>query len=270
MYDGCNVMKILIGTSGYSYEDWRGIFYPSQIPKGKMLDFYCQHFNCVEINSTYYRIPHPSILARMGEKTPDHFEFVVKLHQSTTHERKKDQTAINQICDAVQPLIDAAKFSGFLAQFPYSFKNTPENCDYLGWMKDHLKEHDLYVEFRNWTWVQPDINTFLEEHHIHYVNVDEPRLKGLLKPQEIVIGKQGYVRFHGRNNQEWWTGKNLTRYNYLYSQKELDDWLIGLSRILGKAFKTFIFFNNHPQGKAVQNAKMLIESLKAHIDTLKK
>ncbi|UCF65329.1 MAG: DUF72 domain-containing protein [bacterium] len=263
-------MKVMIGTSGYSYEDWRGVFYPVQLPKGKMLDYYCQHFSCVEVNSTYYRIPHPAVFARMSEKTPENFEFIVKVHQSTTHERKMDVTAAHQICQAIQPLVDTAKFSGFLAQFPFSFKNTPENREYLKWLKEQFEKYDLFVEFRNWTWTHPELAPFLEKYHLGYVNVDEPRLKGLIEPQEIVIGKLAYVRFHGRNTQDWWKGTNQTRYNYLYNQQELDEWLIGLSRILGKAYKTYIFFNNHPQGRAIQNAKMLIESMKAHIDSLKK
>ena len=262
-------MNVMIGTSGYSYEDWREVFYPSRLPKGKMLDYYAQHFNCVEINSSYYKIPHPAIFHRMSEKTAAGFEFVVKVHQSTTHTRTRDESFLKQMMEAVQPLIEVDKFSGFLAQFPYSFKNTPENRDYLSWVKEQIQEHPLVVEFRNWSWAYPGLEQFLKENQLNYVNVDEPRLKGLLKPQEIVSGKLAYVRFHGRNSQDWWQGTNQTRYNYLYTQQEMDEWLIGLARILKKAYKTYIFFNNHPQGKAIQNAKMMIESIKAFVPDMK-
>ena len=133
-------MKVVIGTSGYSYEDWREVFYPAGLPKGNMLEYYARHFNCVEINSSYYRIPHPSILQRMSDKTPTGFEFIVKVHQSTTHERIRTETPLKQMIEAVQPLVEVKKFSGFLAQFPYSFKNTPENRDYLSWVKDQIHE----------------------------------------------------------------------------------------------------------------------------------
>ena len=262
-------MKVMIGTSGYSYEDWREVFYPPRLPKGKMLDFYAQHFNCVEVNSSYYKIPHSSIFHHMSEKTTAGFEFIVKVHQSTTHERTRDKSSLRQMIEAVQPLIEADKFSGFLAQFPYSFKNTPENRDYLCWIKEQTPDFPLFVEFRNWSWAYAGLEQFLEESQLNYVNVDEPRLKGLIQPQEIVSGKLAYIRFHGRNSQDWWQGTNQTRYNYLYNQQELDEWMIGLARILKKAYKTYIFFNNHPQGKAIQNAKMMMETLKTYVADMK-
>jgi len=252
-------MQLIIGTSGYSYEDWRDVFYPTDLPKGKMLDYYAQHFNAVEINSTYYRIPHPAVFYQMEKKTPDGFEFVVKVHQDTTHTRQNNQQAMERLIEAIQPLCEAGKFSGFLAQFPYSFKNTPENREYLVQTRSFAGDYPLFVEFRNWTWDRPEIYRFLEENRLLYVNVDQPRLRGLIKPQEVVTGNLGYVRFHGRNAKEWWNGTNQTRYDYLYSQAELNEWMIRIAHIMKKTYKTYIFFNNHPQGKAIQNAKMLKE-----------
>jgi uncharacterized protein YecE (DUF72 family) len=251
----------IIGTSGYSYEDWRGVFYPQELPKGKMLDFYCKFFNAVEINSTYYRIPHAAVFYQMQKKTPEDFEFIVKVNQETTHIRKKNQIAMKQLIESVQPLVDSKKFSGFLAQFPYSFKNTPQNREYLWETRQLAGNHPLFVEFRNWTWDQPEIIKFLGQHHLFYVNVDLPKLKGLLPPHDLITGESGYIRFHGRNSFNWWKGTNQTRYNYLYSESELDEWLIKIARLLKTAFKTYIFFNNHPQGKAIQNASMLNQIL---------
>jgi uncharacterized protein YecE (DUF72 family) len=256
-----NDVKAKIGTSGYSYEDWRGVFYPSGLPKGQMLDFYSKHFDCVEVNSTYYAVPHPSVLSRMSEKTPDNFEFIVKVHRTTTHDRPATDVSLPQLVEAVKPLIEAGKFSGFLAQFPYSFKNTPAGRDYLRNIADIVQDYPLFVEFRNWTWVRDETYSFLRENHINYVNVDEPPLKGLIRPQDKLTGNLGYIRFHGRNTTDWWNGTNQTRYNYLYSHSELDEWMVGISRILFRAYKSYIFFNNHPQGKAVQNAQMLREMI---------
>ncbi|MEJ2635718.1 MAG: DUF72 domain-containing protein [Calditrichia bacterium] len=250
-------MKMMIGTSGYSYEDWRGNFYPPKLPKGKMLDYYAEKFSVVEINSTYYRIPHPAVFYHLDQKTPDNFEFIVKTNQETTHIRKKNKEAMNQLIDAIQPIEEKGKFSGFLAQFPYSFKNTPENRDYIVETKMLASPYPLFVEFRNWTWDQPQVFEMLKRHSIFYVNVDQPELRGLLKRQEIVTGGLGYVRFHGRNSSNWWKGTNQTRYDYLYSASELEEWLIRLSHILQKTNKSYIFFNNHPQGNAIRNAEML-------------
>lgn len=258
-------MKLRIGTSGYSYEDWRDVFYPPGLPKGKMLDYYSQKFNCVEVNSTYYAIPSPVVFSRMNEKTPDDFGFVVKVHQTTTHQRPLQDDSLHQLRDAVRPLMESQKFSGFLAQFPYSFKNTPENRNYLINIRHNLENIPLFVEFRNWTWDREETYQVLRENRIDYVNVDEPPLRGLLKPQSYLTGEYGYIRFHGRNSADWWNGTNQTRYNYLYSREELTEWMTGISRILKKAYKTYIFFNNHPQGKAIRNAEMLKELMDTYL-----
>jgi len=86
--------KLSIGTSGYSYEDWKGVFYPPKISKSKMLEFYTQHFKSVEINATYYTIPNYSVFERLVQKTPADFEFVVKVNKETTHVRKENEKAI--------------------------------------------------------------------------------------------------------------------------------------------------------------------------------
>jgi len=254
-----------IGTSGYSYEDWRGVFYPPDLPGNQMLEYYAQHFNTVEINSTYYAIPNPAVFFHLGRKTPDNFEFIVKTHQETTHVRQNNEQAMADIIKAIKPLDEMGKFCGFLAQFPYSFKNTPENRDYLMKTRELAGIYPLFVEFRNWTWNRAEIFEFLRENGIGYVNVDQPRLRGLLPPREIVTIDLGYVRFHGRNKKEWWEGTNETRYNYLYSRDELSEWMIRIAHILKKTYKTYIFFNNHPQGRAVQNARMLKEMLEKQL-----
>ncbi|GAB4371586.1 MAG: DUF72 domain-containing protein [Calditrichia bacterium] len=261
-------MEYIIGTSGYSYEDWRGVFYPPDLPKGKMLDYYCQHFKAVEVNSTYYRIPHPAVFYQMEQKTPDDFQFVVKAHQETTHLRQKNREAVQQLIEAVQPLIEKGKLSGFLAQFPYSFKNTPANRDYLVQTRSFFQNYPLFVEFRNWTWDNPPTMKFLQDNRLAFVNVDQPRLPGLMKPRSVVTADLGYLRFHGRNKENWWKGTNQTRYDYLYSQSELNEWLIRIAEMLKKTYRTYIFFNNHPRGHAVQNAKELKEMLDNQIDRL--
>ena len=111
--------KLSIGTSGYSYEDWREVFYPKELPKNKMLEFYTQHFNTVEINATYYTIPNYSVFERLVNKTPPDFEFIVKVNKETTHVRKENQKAISDLIRSMQPLIESGKFKGLLAQFPY-------------------------------------------------------------------------------------------------------------------------------------------------------
>jgi uncharacterized protein YecE (DUF72 family) len=254
---------IKIGTSGYSYEDWRGTFYPADLPSNKMLEYYVQYFRTVELNATYYTIPKTNTFQRLAEKTPVHFEFIVKVHQETTHRRQENEKVSKQLLEAVKPLGEQHKLSGFLAQFPYSFKNNEESRRYLLQTKSYLGGHPLFAEFRNYTWLSPSLPDFLKENDIGYVNVDEPHLKGLLPQQDLVTNGQGYIRLHGRNEKDWWDGQGSARYDYEYSEQELKEWLIHISRILKKAFKTYIFFNNHPTGKAVKNAEQMIEILKS-------
>lgn len=257
-----NRQNVFIGTSGYSYEDWRQVFYPQELPANKMLDFYTQYFSAVEINATYYTIPKPASFKRMAEKTPVNFQFIVKTHQETTHRRKENSASLKQLSESIQPLIEAGKFNGYLAQFPYSFKNSEQNRKYLYQTKKIIGDKPLFVEFRNYTWLKPQLGQFLKDNDIGYVNVDEPKLDGLLPRQDMVTTDLGYIRLHGRNQKDWWDGQGSARYNYEYSRDELTEWLTNISNILRKTYKTYVFFNNHPTGKAVKNAQQMIEILK--------
>ena len=252
---------IKIGTSGYSYDDWRGPFYPENLPKADMLPYYCQYFDCVELNTTYYTIPPATTFQRLQEKTPDHFEFIIKTNQETTHRRIENDRAIKQLCESIKPLEDAGKMFGFLAQFPYSFKNNESNRRYLVHTRKLLDNYPLYVEFRNYTWLSDQLPQFLSQNNISYVNVDEPPLRGLLPRQDITTTTSGYIRLHGRNSHDWWDGTGSARYHYEYSNEELNEWLINISRIVKKAYKTYIFFNNHPVGNAVKNAQQMLKIL---------
>jgi len=254
---------IQVGTSGYSYEDWRGTFYPVDLPANKMLEYYVRYFTTVELNSTYYAIPKAGTFQRLAEKTPARFEFIVKVHQETTHRRQENEKVIGQLLEAVKPLSDQNKLHGFLAQFPYSFKNNEESRHYLVQTRSLLGNYPLFVEFRNYTWLSSSLPEFLKENNIGYVNVDEPPLRGLLPKQDLVTSATGYIRLHGRNQQDWWNGEGSARYDYEYTEQELQEWLIHISNILKKTFKTYIFFNNHPTGKAVKNAEQMMAILKS-------
>ena len=253
--------NLRIGTSGYSYEDWRGSFYPENLPKADMLKFYCQYFETVELNATYYTIPHQKTFLRLSEKTPENFEFIIKTHQETTHRRKENKPSLEKLLEAARPLQENGKLHGFLAQFPYSFKNNEFNRRYLIETRKVLGELPLFVEFRNDSWTAPQLPAFLEQNNIGYVNVDEPPLKGLLPVQDIASTKTGYVRLHGRNKKDWWDGQGSARYHYTYTSEQLNGWLINISSIMKKTYKTYIFFNNHPVGNAVKNAQQMIKIL---------
>jgi len=250
-------MEIKVGTSGYSFEDWRGTFYPEEIQKGKMLDHYVNYFPVVEINSTYYRIPHPAVMANIEKKTPKEFEFIVKTPQAVTHKRSGIETSIKEFRESIKPMEDSGKLKGLLAQFPYSFKFNEKSLDYIKYCRDLLAPHQLFVEFRHDGWVNRTMYDNFGENDIGYVAVDEPQLRGLLKPELFNTIDTAYVRLHGRNAENWWDGGAL-RYDYDYSREELQEWKQKIDKLEGKAKKIFIFFNNCHLGQAVKNAREMM------------
>lgn len=254
-------MEIKIGTSGYSFQDWVGNFYPRDIKKGKMFDFYVQYFTTVEINSTYYRIPHPAVMANIEKKSPVGFEFMVKTPEILTHKRADMEKAIDNFAKCLKPMEDSGKLKGLLAQFPYSFKYSPVNLEYLKYCQNSLKPKPLFVEFRHNGWVNRTVYDVLRQSNIGYVAVDEPQLPGLLKPDCFNTIDTAYIRLHGRNSEQWWNGGPL-RYDYNYSREELEQWKERIAKLEGKAKKVFIFFNNCHLGQAVRNAREMIEMLK--------
>ena len=203
----------------------------------------------------------------MVEKTPASFDFIFKTHQQSTHQRQDGGQAVKNLLINLAPAVEAGKLSGLLAQFPFSFRNTENNRGYLVHMRELAKEIPLFVEFRHDSWNKPQLGDFLKSNNIAYVNVDEPQLKGLLPPQALVTAASAYIRFHGRNSAQWWQGHGSERYDYLYSENELRQWTENIRTILRRSTKTYIFFNNHPRGQAVNNARQMAEIIARHILT---
>lgn len=253
-----------IGTAGFSYRDWIGPFYPQGTTSEKMLEFYAKEFSFVEINSTYYHLPHWKMIDSLEKKTPPGFQFVFKTHGSITHERSADSFKnCRLLCQALEPVIDAGKIGGLLAQFPYSFRNNEENRGYLLALKEKLEPLPVIMEFRRSDWQTPSVYAFLRENNIAFACVDEPHLKGLIKPEATTTSVISYLRFHGRNSTKWWNHKNsYERYDYLYSEAELQEWTPDIKKLLQKDGTFFISFNNHFQAQAVINARMMKTLLK--------
>jgi uncharacterized protein YecE (DUF72 family) len=253
-----NKTRILIGTSGYSYEDWVGPFYPQSMPKRDFLGFYASEFPVVELNFSYYAQPSASILERMIEKTPEDFRFTIKAHQSLTHRIGEDfQTEIERYKQGIKPLVEAGRLAAVLFQFPYSFHYTPACRKHLQRLCEAFAELPKAVEFRSAEWQRDSVYEGLREVKAALVNVDEPRLSKLPEPTEIVSSTLAYLRFHGRNQANWWNGDNVSRYDYLYNSEELSEWLPMIERMLAKAQLLLVIFNNHSRGQAIQNAREL-------------
>jgi len=254
---------IYIGTSGYSYSDWAFYFYPEALPKNSYLKFYSKEFNTVELNFTYYSMPSLQSIRRMEENTPPQFVFCVKANKSLTHERKGNIKDISlSFIKAIEPLIHTSKLGSLLFQFPYSFHYNRESRLYLDSLLKAFKGLPLAVEFRNNEWEKDSVFDTLKEREVSFVSVDAPKLNKLPKPSSAVTSDKGYIRFHGRNSKNWWQGSNISRYDYLYSDKELDEWIPRVKYFTSHVQMLYIFFNNHYKAQAVFNARTLKQKLK--------
>jgi uncharacterized protein YecE (DUF72 family) len=246
---------IRVGTSGFKFDDWKGAFYPETIKQKDWLAYYGQRFDCLEVNSTYYRLLNPATFFAMAGKVPDGFRFTVKAYRTLTHEPGSDnEDDFRTFIESLQPLIEADKFGCVLAQFPNSFHNTPGNRQYLASLCDHFSNYPLVVEFRNRQWAKDEVYDFLRRHQIGWCAVDEPHFRTLMPPISIATSPVGYVRFHGRNYQTWWQGDSKKRYDYLYTDTELKEWVPRIHDLEGHTDIVYVFMNNCFGGQAAKNA----------------
>ncbi|HEY8425709.1 MAG TPA: DUF72 domain-containing protein [Limnochordales bacterium] len=255
---------IIIGTSGYAYDDWKGPFYPRDLKPSDYLAYYARFFRFTELNVTYYRNPSPFMLARVADKTPDGFEFAVKAFSGITHERA-DLEEARRFRAALVPLEERRKLACVLLQFPNSFRPGPEAFDYLRRLREVLADVPVAVEFRHRGWVEGEQGfALLEELGAGFVAVDEPRIGTLMPPIARATGPLAYVRFHGRNREKWWHHQQAyERYDYLYSTEELQEWVPRLVSLEAQTGRVYVAMNNHYQAKSVINARMLEELLAA-------
>ena len=250
--------EIYIGTSGYSYPDWRGVFYPEEMKNADFLSFYSRRFGFTELNFTYYRQPEPEQCRNFLHQTPPEFLFTLKAHQSLTHRRGpgwKDEAAVFR--EGIQPLAETRRLGAVILQFPYSFGYTRENRLYLARLLERLEGLPLAVEFRKKEWQNPAVRAGLKERETAEVITDSPRLPGLPETQMCLTSDWGCLRFHGRNADNWWDGDNVSRYDYRYSRPELEEWVGPITELARKTRRLFIAFNNHRKGQAVENALTL-------------
>lgn len=278
---------IRIGTSGWSYPSgegtWNGIFYPpaGRRPRGSgrfdELRFYAEHFDTVEINSTFYRIPTPSTAASWARRTPQGFEFSLKLFQKFTHPEMFEKATgadpfdlgtrdVDEFRAAIDPLASAGKLGALLAQFPASFKNDANARGYLEWLLDALQDHQVAVELRHRSWSdqQKETMELLGEYGAAWTQIDEPKFRGSIRQNLLPNVKSFYyLRLHGRNAAQWWKHeKSDDRYNYLYTANELQPFAEAVEEVSRRGVrKAYLYANNHFSAKSVANAAILRHKL---------
>jgi uncharacterized protein YecE (DUF72 family) len=249
-------MQVWIGTSGYSYPDWVGGFYPAGVRQERMLDFYCRHFPLVELNFTFYRLPSPAMLAGLAERTPDGFQFIVKMPRTISHEESfQDVPGFRLALDELQK---RKRLLGVLCQLPQAAHNVPRQRERLKRLGSEFAGQRVAVEFRHRSWCHPDVAPWLGEQGLSLVSVDVPDLPGLYPKGLVQSTPLLYVRFHSGAAENWYKS-DKDRYDYDYSDAELDEWIgaIGSST----AEKVMLLFNNCQRTQAAVNAQRMRELL---------
>jgi uncharacterized protein YecE (DUF72 family) len=277
--------RIRIGTAGWSYEDWKGIVYPASGQKFDPLAYLASYFDTIEINTTFYRPPAPTMSSSWSRRVGSNpnFRFTAKLYQNFTHQRKdltaKDEKAFKE---GIAPLMESGRLGALLIQFPYSFHNTEDNRSYLDDLARSFSDYPLVLEVRHRSWDRPFVYEKLKGLGIGFCNIDQPPVSYSMGKTQRVTGPIGYLRLHGRNADNWFrkdAGRDA-RYDYLYGDREIEEIVQRVDRISSEASETYIIANNHFRGQAACNALQLKfkfegeeipvpETLKAHYPQLK-
>jgi uncharacterized protein YecE (DUF72 family) len=277
--------SILVGVAGWSYPDWRGVFYPIR-GKGGELARVARLFDCVEINVTFYRPPERRMAEGWLRSVEDRpaFLFTTKVPKELTHEKGMDAAAIRSgaaaVVDGLRPLIDAGRLGAVLLQFPFYFRDSPESRDRIRILAESFHPLPVTVELRSLGFffgtMKPgappsrDLETgpgsalaFLEEIGAGIVNIDLPPGPNMVPPTAIRTSPVGYVRLHGRNSTTWFDPKagRDAKYDYLYSVAEIAEWKDRVLRLGERTARTFVIANNHFRGQAPANAIELLHLL---------
>jgi uncharacterized protein YecE (DUF72 family) len=294
--------EVRIGTCSWADDALSKHWYPKGVPAGERLAYYAQHFDTVEVDSTYYRLPAEPMVQRWAERTPDDFVMHVKAFGLMTRHPVKvealppdlrDEAPVDdrgrverpsrafrgevfrRFLEALEPLRTTGKLGGILFQFPSYVVYKDRSLDYLQWAREQLGEDEMLVEFRHVSWLDDEHRDetlrFLENIGAAHVIVDAPRIEGAKNVVPTVLAMTSptaYVRFHGRNADTWNKrgGSAAERFDYLYSEDELAEWVGPLRELSEQAEQAYAFFNNNatsPDGsggrmaQAAANAKAL-------------
>ena len=271
---------IRVGTCSWADESLSKLWYPRGVKPGERLAYYARHFDTVEVDSTYYRLPAEQMVERWAERTPEGFVMHVKAfgvmtrhpvslealppdlrEQATADDRGRVERPSRELRaevfrrfrDALEPLRAAGKLGGILFQLPSYIVFRPHSFEYLEWAREQLDGDELLVEFRHRSWLDDENReatlSFLEGLGATHVIVDAPKTEARnLVPTVLALTSPTlYVRFHGRNAATWNVrGRSAAeRFDYLYSDEELAEWVEPLRELGGRAEAAYAFFNNN-------------------------
>ena len=240
---------VCVGCSGWNYAHWRhGVFYPERWPPARWLPFYARHFDTVELNSTFYRLPRTSAVARWVAETPDAFVFAVKVSRYVTHVKRLADAGLHLplLLERLEPLLHTPKLGPLLWQLPPTFKRDDDRlAAALGAAPGELRHA---FEFRHESWFAADVIALLREHNAALVIADRPEIASF--QTHDLTADFTFVRFHhGARGR----GGN-------YSESELEEWVERVRRWSERG-DVYAYFNNDWEGYAPRNAQRLRELL---------
>ena len=261
--------EIRFGPAGWSYSDWKGIFYPKRKPRGFSEPGYiAEFFDTIEINTSFYNPLNPDHCRLWMEQVSANprFLFTAKLWQKFTHEigaTAEDEKAVRSGFDV---LCEKGKLGAILLQFPFSFHNNKENFAQLQELLARFHDYPLVVEVRHATWNEKTFYDLLAEHNVGFCNIDQPIIGRSLEPSDHVTSAIGYVRLHGRRYDTWFSEDPkipaYERYNYLYTREELKPWAERVETIEQESKSAYVITNNHFAAKSIVTALTLMHILK--------
>jgi uncharacterized protein YecE (DUF72 family) len=231
-----------IGCSGFHYKDWKGPFYPADLPQRKWFEYYCQRFSTLELNVTFYRFPELSFLQNWYQKSPGNFRFAVKVPRAITHYKKFNDTAdlITSFYDTINNGLQE-KLGPVLFQMPPSYNYTEEKLDKIINSLDPSFKNVL--ELRHVSWWNNDVYKKLAEHRITFCSMSHPSL-----PDNVIANTDAvYYRFHGVPDLY------RSRYSIEFLQKVVND-----IKQHSNVKEAWCYFNNDYDAIGVFNAKELM------------
>lgn len=236
-------MRVRIGTSGWSYKHWLGPFYPKGMRAAEMLPWYARHFDTVEINNSFYRLPTSASFEQWRNRTPNCFCFAVKASRYLTHRKKlrEPEEPLDTLFKPVSQL--GTKLGPILFQLPPRWHVNLERLETFLALLPH--DQKCAIEFRDISWHVREVLDLLRRHNVAFCIYD---MAGFVSPLELTANF-AYVRFHGPGE----------KYQGKYSARSLKTWADRIRAWQTSVHEAFIYFNNDPEGHAVRNAQQLRE-----------
>lgn len=250
---------VYIGTSGYDYPEWRGVLYPPELPREEFLACYSRHFNALELNFSYYGMPDERQMDSMVKRSGGLVHFSVKAHRSLTHsvDVSSWRESARTFRQALLPMVNRGLLLSVLLQFPQSFHYAVDERRYLDSLTAEFSDLPLIVEFRHASWQNPRVWDGLRSRGIGWCICDLPELRNLPANTQIVTASSAYLRFHGRNSAAWHGTDARDRYDYLYTDSDLESYAPVVASLTSSSEVLQIYFNNHAKGHAVVNARRM-------------